>query len=107
MATEANKLSSEVEQLLKRWEREGVDLRVELSSKDMAVFGSVVISSFRDERLLLDCKCGCGYKVSLRDATFEFRLEPVQISENELVINQLQISLEGNQRVLLTENRHL
>ena len=83
-------------------------LCIEVSSENVAVLGKrVVITSFRDGQLLLDCNCGCGYKVPVRDATFEARHEPVRVTENQLIISQLLISLEGNQRVLLTENRYI
>lgn len=105
-------MSSKVEQLLKRWEQEGTVLKVELSSKYISVFGNGRVSSFRAEQLLLDGEGGCGYKISLRDATYELPdkdllAAPLRVSESEVMVGQLQIAVPENKRVLLSEMRPL
>jgi hypothetical protein len=105
-------LSSKVEQLLKRWEREGTLLKIELASKYIAVFGSGIVSSFHADQLLLDGESGCGYKISLRDATYDSPdidslANPLRVSESEVMVAQLQIAVPENQRVLLSEIRRL
>jgi hypothetical protein len=103
-------LSSKVEQLLKRWEQEGT-LKIELSSKYISVFGDGTVSAFQPHQLLLDSD-GCGFKISLQDATFDFRdtaslAEPPRLSQDEQFVNHLQIAVPENQRILLGEVRQL
>jgi len=104
-------LSPELEQLLNRWHREGTPLNIEFASKHIAFFGSGMLTSFSPDQLLLDCQAGCGYRISLPDATCELRpvnpADPVRVIQDADIVGQVQISLEDNQRVLLSENRRL
>jgi len=101
-------LSSKVEQLLKRWEQASTLLKVEFSSKYISVFGEGIIRAVKPDQILLECK-GCGYCIFLADAQFEPPIttdglpERPRLTETEVVLNQLQISVPDNQRVLLTE----
>ena len=104
-------MSSKVEQLLKRWEQERTVLKIELASRYIVVFGKAVISAFQPHQLLLDGD-SCEYKISLSEATVELRaddsrFQPTRLSQKEVVIKQLQISLPENHRVLLGEMTYL
>jgi len=104
-------LSSKVEQLLKRWEQEGTVLKIELSSKYISVFGDGIVRAFKPHHELLLDSARTGFRVSLIDASWESILdadsvaEPPRLSEDELVVNQVQISLPESQRLLLSELR--
>lgn len=65
----------------------------------------MLITSLRDGQLLLDCQCRCQYRVPLAEATFETRLGEVLVTDDDLIVGQVQILLRENQRVVLTENR--
>ncbi len=67
---EVNRLSSKVEQLLKRWEQESTRLKIEFSSKYISVLGNGIVREVTSDQILLDCD-GCGYRISLAEAQFE------------------------------------
>jgi hypothetical protein len=109
IATEAKKLSSKVEQLLNRWEQDRTVLKIELSSKYISVFGDGIVSAFKPRHeLLLDSERS-AFRVSLSDASWEVVhaadsvAEQPRLSEGDIVINQIQISLPENHRLLLGE----
>jgi hypothetical protein len=94
-------LSSKVEQLLKRWEQDRTVLKFELSSKYISVLGEGVVSAFKSRReLILDSERN-GFRST------ESVAEPPRVSETELVISQVQISLPDNHRLLLSETRRV
>jgi hypothetical protein len=104
---EVNKLSSKVEQLLKRWHEKEIVLKIELSSKYISVFGRGIVSGVEKQQLLLDCG-GCGYRISLSEATLDLKdteglAEPPRLTQTELLVNQLQISVPAGLRVFLSE----
>ena len=105
---EVKRLSPKVEQLLKRWQDASTVLKIELSSKYISVFGEGIVGAVKTDQVLLDSK-GFGFRILLADATFDPPItadslpEPPRLSEKEPVANQLQLSVPGGQRVILTE----
>lgn len=107
MAMEVKRLSSKVEQLLKSWLEKETVLKIELSSKYISAFGKGIVSGVEKQQLLLDCG-GCGYRISLSEATFDLTdteglAEPPRLSQTELLVYQLQISVPAGLRVFLSE----
>jgi hypothetical protein len=109
IATEVKRLSSRVEQLLNKWEQDRTVLKIELSSKYMSVFGEGIVSGFKPrQELLLDSERS-AFRVSLSDASWEVVhdadsvAEHPRLSESEIVVGQIQISLPENHRLILGE----
>jgi hypothetical protein len=104
-------LSSKVEQLLKRWEQDRTVLKIEFSSKYISVFGEGIVSGFKSRHeLLLDSERS-AFRISLSDASWEVVLdadsvaEQPRLSESEIVVSQVQISLPENHRLILSKIR--
>lgn len=106
--TEMNRLSPKVEQLLNRWQQESTRLKIEFSSKYISVLGQGIVRAVEADQILLDCD-GCGYRIYLAEAQVEPPImaeelpEKPHLTEKEVVLNQLQISVPDNQRVILSE----